>query len=223
MSSFDENRLDIEQNHLEKGILEPTDETEQPLDIPQNESSVNSDKNDRSIYELFRRYQRGDLILDPKFQRRYVWDDIKASKLIESILIDIPIPIIYLAQEHNGKFTLIDGQQRLKSFFRFLENEFKLKKLVVLPNLDGKFFKDLDKDLQTKIEDSTLRTIELRKDNNPHIRFEIFERLNVGAVRLSDQELRNCVYRGEYNDLITDLAEKNEQFKLYNIERKGTA
>lgn len=197
----------------EEGMLELTNEEEQPLDLPQDKRRVYSEKNDRSIFELFRRYNRGDLILDPKFQRGYVWDSKKACKLIESVVLEIPIPAIYLAQEKDGKFTLIDGQQRLKSFFRFLNNEFKLKNLVVLPNLDDKFFKDLDKDIQTKIEDSTLRTIELRKETHPDVRFEIFERLNVGAVRLNDQELRNCVYRGEYNDLITDLAENNEDFK----------
>jgi 5-methylcytosine-specific restriction endonuclease McrA len=64
-----------------------------------------------------------------------------------------------------------------------------------------------------KIEDGTLRTIELRKETHPDVKFEIFERLNVGSVKLKDQELRNCVYRGEYNDLIKDLAENNEDFK----------
>lgn len=193
-------------------ILEPTIEDDGPLDIPKDKRRVYSDKSDRSVFELYRRYKRNDLILDPEFQRGYVWDDKKASSLIESVVLEIPIPVIYLAEEADGKFTLIDGQQRLRSFFRFLDNEFKLRGLKVLENLEGKSFKGLDKDVQTKIEDSTLRTIELRKETHPEVKFEIFERLNVGAVRLNDQELRNCIYRGNYNRLIAKLA-GNEDFK----------
>jgi hypothetical protein len=100
----------------EEEILEPTTEVDQSLELPQEKRRVYSDKNDRSIYELERRQRRGDLNLDPEFQRNYVWDDKKASLLVESVLLEIPIPVIYLAEESDGKFTIIDGQQRLRSF-----------------------------------------------------------------------------------------------------------
>lgn len=166
---------------------------------------------------MFRKFQRGDLILDPEFQRRYVWDNKKASLLIESILLEVPIPVIYLAEE-DGKFTVIDGQQRLRSFFRFLNNEFKLRGLSVLSELNGKYFKDLDKEKQRKIEDATLRVIEIRKESHSDVKFEIFERLNVGAVKLNDQELRNCIYRGKYNDLIKELAEDRDFLFLLGLK-----
>ena len=167
---------------------------------------------------MFRKFQRGDLILDPEFQRRYVWDNKKASLLIESILLEVPIPVIYLAEEEDGKFTVIDGQQRLRSFFRFLNNEFKLRGLSVLSELNGKYFKDLDKEKQRKIEDATLRVIEIRKESHSDVKFEIFERLNVGAVKLNDQELRNCIYRGKYNDLIKELAEDRDFLFLLGLK-----
>ena len=202
----------------EELILEETTEEDQPMEIPAEKRRVYADKSDRSIFELFRKFQRGDLILDPEFQRRYVWDNKKASLLIESVLLEVPIPVIYLAEEDDGKFTVIDGQQRLRSFFRFLNNEFKLRGLSVLSDLNGKYFKDLDKEKQRKIEDTTLRVIEIRKESHPDVKFEIFERLNVGAVKLKDQELRNCIYRGKYNDLIKELAEDKDFLSLLGLK-----
>lgn len=145
----------------EEEILEPTTEVDQSLELPQEKRRVYSDKNDRSIYELERRQRRGDLNLDPEFQRNYVWDDKKASLLVESVLLEIPIPVIYLAEESDGKFTIIDGQQRLRSFFRFYNNVFKLKGLKVLSDLNGNFYKDLNDEAKKKIEDATIRTIEI--------------------------------------------------------------
>jgi len=201
----------------EETILENINEGDDSLGIPKEKRRVYSDKSDRSLYELYRRYQRGDLNLDPEFQRNYVWDNKRASLLVESVLLEIPIPIIYLAEEEDGRFTIIDGQQRLRSFFRFINDEFKLVKLRVLSDLEGESFKSLDKDTQTKIEDATLRTIEIRKETDPDVKFEIFERLNVGSVRLNDQELRNCIYRGKYNNLITEMSENKEFLFLLGL------
>lgn len=216
----DENKLSTEElaEVSEEEIIEPIEEEETPLDLPQEKRRVYSDKNDRSIFELYRRYQRGDLNLDPEFQRNYVWDDKRASLLVESVLLEIPIPVIYLAEEIDGRFTIIDGQQRLRSFFRFINNEFKLRKLRVLSDFEGKLFKTLDKDSQIKVEDATLRTIEIRKETNPDVKFEIFERLNVGSVKLNDQELRNCIYRGKYNNLIKELSENRDFLLLLGLD-----
>jgi len=202
----------------EEEVIEHIEEEEAPLNLSQEKRRVYSDKNDRSIFELYRRYQRGDLNLDPEFQRNYVWDDKRASLLVESVLLEIPIPVIYLAEEDDGKFTIIDGQQRLRSFFRFINNDFKLRKLRVLSDFDGKTFKTLDKDSQTKVEDATLRTIEIRKETHPDVKFEIFERLNVGSVKLNDQELRNCIYRGKYNNLIKELSENRDFLLLLGLD-----
>ncbi len=216
----DSNMLSAEEpvECAEEEVIEHTEEEETPLNLPQEKRRVYSDKNDRSIFELYRRYQRGDLNLDPEFQRNYVWDDKRASLLVESVLLEIPIPVIYLAEEIDGKFTIIDGQQRLRSFFRFINNDFKLRKLRVLTDFDGKFFKNLDKDNQIKVEDATLRTIEIRKETDPDVKFEIFERLNVGSVKLNDQELRNCIYRGKYNNLIKELSENKDFLLLLGLD-----
>ncbi len=109
---------------------------------------------DPSIFELHRQSQRGTINVQPEFQRYYVWDDKKASRLIESVLLDLPIPVVYLAEEIEGHFSVIDGQQRLTSFFRFLDNDLELRGLHVLQKLEGKRYKDLDMGLQTKCKSS---------------------------------------------------------------------
>jgi len=188
---------------------------EQPLEVLPEKRRVYSDKTDRSIFELYRQYQKGNLELRPEFQRLHVWDNKKSSRLIESVLMEVPIPVIYLSEESDGKYSVIDGQQRLNAFFNFLENKLRLRGLVVLPELNGKKYQEIPSNLQDKFENSTIRIIEIRRESQPDVKFEIFERLNTGAVQLNAQELRNCIYRGRYNDLLANLVEdKDFQFLL---------
>jgi len=182
-------------------------EEEQPTEILPKERRVYSEKRDGSIFELYRQYQKGNLELRPEFQRLQVWDNSKSSRLIESVLLEVPIPVIYLSEESDSKYSVIDGQQRLHAFIKFLENNLRLSGLTILAELNGKRFQDIPKNLQDKFENSTIRIIEVRKESNPDVKFEIFERLNTGAVQLNAQELRNCIYRGRYNEFLKELSE----------------
>ena len=105
------------------------------------------------------RYEAGDLILDPLFQRRKVWEDSRSSRLIESLILEVPLPVFYLAEGADGRKEVIDGQQRSGAFFRFLHNDYPLRGLTALPRLNGKYFKDLDKPTQKMVRDSSIRTI----------------------------------------------------------------
>jgi hypothetical protein len=201
-------------NEEEKLEFEDQEE-EQPIEIPHKERRVYSDKADRSIFELYRQYQKGSLDLQPGFQRLQVWDNSKSSRLIESVLLEVPIPVIYLSEESDGKYSVIDGQQRLNAFFKFLGNNLRLSGLTILVELNGKRFQDIPKNLQDKFENATIRIIEIRKESDPDVKFEIFERLNTGSVQLNAQELRNCIYRGRYNELLKELSgNKDFQFLL---------
>lgn len=143
---------------------------------------------DSDIDGLYRQYQKGRLLIQPDYQRKYVWDGKKASLLIESILMNIPIPIVYLAQTKEDKINVIDGQQRLTSVFCYIDGkfpdgkEFKLTGLNVLTDLKGKKFKDLDDSVQNQILDYPIRTITFTKDSDPDLQYEIFSRLNTGSV-----------------------------------------
>ena len=167
---------------------------------------------DWTVSSLWEKYKKGNIVLQPDFQRKFVWDKKKASALIESILLGFPLPIIYLSEEENGKMIVIDGQQRLTSIFSFKDNswpeggEFKLTSLKVLKDLNKKRYSDLSETEQNTLDDYSIRTVVISKNSGKDIKFDMFERLNSGSVGLNDMELRNCVYRGEYMDTLKEFA-----------------
>lgn len=115
------------------------------LENKDNSKRVFVEKKDFPLSTIRDMFDCGDIIPQPDFQRDFVYDEAKSSKLVESALMGIPIPTIYLCEETDGTYTVIDGQQRMTSFVKFLKNEFKLKKLEELSELNGLYFKDLDK------------------------------------------------------------------------------
>ena len=155
----------------------------------------------------------------PKFQRGYVWPDSMASRLIESILINVPIPPCYLAQDHDYKLDVIDGQQRILSVYRFLNNELRLKDLEVLKEFNGSAFFELPANRRRKIETYTLRCVIVTNDSDPEIRFEVFERLNTNTVPLNSQELRNSISRGSLMDLLGSLAHNPLWLRVLNRKK----
>ena len=163
---------------------------------------------DLSLSQLKDLYDKKRLITDPDYQRNYIYSPKKASSLIESILIGIPIPIIYLCEEDDGTYSVIDGQQRITSFVKYLKNEYTLTGLNTLTDLNGKYYGDLDEGIQTKLDISTLKTICFDRDSQK-LKYEIFARLNLGAIPLKPQELRNCIYRGSFNDMLKDIVVHN--------------
>lgn len=183
-----------------------------PLDIPQNRRRVKTEKQDLPVETLHMWVRRGKLDPQPDFQRYFVWNNVKASRLIESLLLDIPVPVIYVAEETNKTYSVVDGQQRLTSICAFIDGkfpdgrDFALSSLRVLAELNGLRFRELSPELQETILNAGLRLIIIEQDSDPDVKFEVFERLNLGAERLNDQELRNSVYRGSYNALLRELA-----------------
>lgn len=192
------------------------DENEDEISLARRK--IFTDKSDPPIESLFVKYRRGDLILDPIFQRRQVWDFVRCSKLIESALLEVPIPVFYLAESEDGTEEVIDGQQRFRAFFNFLDNQYQLKGLKALPEFNGFYYRDLDKHFKKLIENYSIRTVTFKKESDPNLRFEIFERLNTGAMPLNAQELRNCIYRGRYNDLLIELSSDNDYMFVMGLK-----
>lgn len=167
---------------------------------------------DLSVASLIDQLKKGTLHVRPlserpRFQRQYVWSNRLASELIESILLNIPIPPCYLAQTEDFELDVIDGQQRIYSIYRFVTNQFKLVRLNVIPELSGSSYHQLPRRKQKQITTHTLRTVMITKESHPEIQFDVFERLNTKTRPLNAQELRNCVYRGGLNDLLQDLSQ----------------
>jgi uncharacterized protein with ParB-like and HNH nuclease domain len=195
---------------LTEEVIDSSDEGD--LTLEGTKPTIKLDKNDRSLSEFHRWYTKGRIIVDPEWQRKYVWDRKRASRLVESFLIDLPVPVIYLAVNDDGKYEVIDGLQRLTSIFDYFENQYPLTGLEIKKDLLGRKFSDLEPDLQSKLEDATLRTFELSQTAPKDLMFIIFERLNTGGMALNDMEIRNCLYRGGLNDLLKELSQY-EEFK----------
>ena len=161
--------------------------------------------------------------LKPDYQRRITWDNKKRSKLIESLIINIPIPPIFLYEYDYDKYEVMDGLQRLTTIIDFYNNEYKLSGLEEWKELDGKKYKDLPEKIREGIDRRQLQVITLLKESAASeeradkIKRLVFERLNTGGVKLMPQEIRNAIYNGIGNNMCYDLS-KNVLFKtLWDI------
>jgi hypothetical protein len=154
----------------------------------------------------------------PEFQRNFVWGQVQASKLIESFLLGLPVPPVFLyKQRGTNRLYVIDGQQRIFSAIRYFKNQFNGKTFPlkeVAGKWEGKTFKDLDQADKYQLEDTVLRAIvvqQLDPKDDTSI-YHIFERLNTGGVNLNPMEIRKCVYFGEFFNLLDDL-NKNDSWR----------
>ncbi|OLQ73152.1 hypothetical protein BIT28_25340 [Photobacterium proteolyticum] len=163
------------------------------------------------------------IIIAPDYQREYRSSAADESSLIESILLGIPIPPIFLASQRiKGVpvLNVVDGQHRLRAFYRYLTNEFKLKDLGILEDgYEGKYFSDLEVEEMNIIQSSDISTITFRDFPGENFELEIFSRYNRGTKPLTPQEIRHAVYSSKVNDMVNEfcknlLNEKEDEFLL---------
>ena len=186
------------------------------------ERKLLTEKSDRSLPDLVRMINSKSLNLSPSYQRDFVWKELQQSKFIESILLGIPVPTIFISENQNSTFEVVDGQQRLTTIKKFWNDELKLKGLSTLTEYNGKFFSDLDETTKNLLENTrTISVVSILKDSSPEIKFDIFQRINEGAIKLSPQELRNVIYRGPIIDLLEELSQTDIFIKLFN-EKSNT-
>lgn len=148
----------------------------------------------RTVHDILRRIEKGSFVMNPDFQRDFVWDEDRQSKLIESVLLRIPLPVLYLAEDEEGRMVVVDGLQRLYTFQRFVNNELHLK-LPERAELNIKRFEDLAPKLQNRVEDCNLVLYVIDVKVPERARLDIFERVN-GGVPLTRQQMRNCLFMG---------------------------
>ncbi|NRA53736.1 MAG: DUF262 domain-containing protein [Gammaproteobacteria bacterium] len=156
-------------------------------------------KEPRTVGDIVSRIDKGRYKLDPDFQRDFVWNLTKQSRLIESSLMRIPLPVLYVAEDTDGKIIVVDGLQRLTTFHRYLNNKFALKDVGSSDPesvISGKKFDALPIHLQERIEDTQLTLYILDPKAPERARLDIFERVNSGEP-LTRQQMRNCLYSGE--------------------------
>ncbi len=177
-------------------------------------ATVKMTKSQFSIFEIKRKHEnkeRQDIIIAPPYQRLEVWNPTQKSELIESILMGIPIPLFYFFETNDGKKEVVDGRQRLSCIFDFLNNKIPLKGLKILPQLNSKKFNDLDGLQQSRLEDYQIYAYIIQPPTPERVKFDIFDRVNRGGTRLTNQEMRNALYQGHATVLLEELAQ-NENF-----------
>jgi len=179
---------------------------------------------DLSLATLAEMVEKKAIIIDPKYQRRERWARNKQSALIESFILNIPVPPIYLAEDDYGEYAVIDGKQRLIAINEFMKHEMKLIQLAKFTELEGAEFSDLPNPIQNALNIRPyVRVIILLKQTDENLKYEVFTRLNKGGEPLLPQEIRNVAYRGLLNDLVMKLAENNflkQQLKIKDNNSK---
>jgi hypothetical protein len=162
---------------------------------------VRTDALDLSFGEIVNLYSAKELIIQPEYQRLFRWTLEQRSRIVESILLELPIPQIFVIENPSGVIELIDGLQRVSSVIQFIEPgalELEPLQLVgcdLISELNGKFFADLSLTLKLRIKRSSVRTIVIKRQSSSFLRYEMFKRLNTGGSGLMPQEIRNCTAR----------------------------
>lgn len=189
-----------------------------PYEIPKEVRKITTQAYDKSVSDIVRMIEDKDIRLDPDYQRNYIWDNKKASKLIESIILNVPIPVIYVSQEDDDSWSVIDGLQRLSSLKRFFDGKFKLSGLEILSELNRSDITTLNPKAHRMLKNGLLRVIMITHDSNEEIKYDVFMRLNTGSVHLTEQELRNCLYRGTLNKFLKEVVNNQKWLALMGLK-----
>lgn len=203
--------VEITQDHNDDEIemyenLEPNSSDENTTIYP---AEVKIQRDMFSVRELKTDYENEMLVLAPDFQREFVWSLKQKSELVESILMGIPLPMIYFFEGDDGVIQVVDGKQRLTSLFEFMENKFPLSQsLSILTDLRGKRYNDLTPSERTKIARHQFVAQTITPPTPDRIKFDIFERVNRKGSVLNNQEMRNALYHGESTKLLNSLAKE---------------
>ena len=168
----------------------------------------------RTINDVIRRIDESRYVMDPDFQRDFIWNETKQSKLIESVIMRIPLPVFYLAEDPEGRMIVVDGLQRLSTFDRFIRNKLRLK-LPDRSELNERTFGDLPAKLQNRLEDCNLIMYIIDSKAPERAKLDIFERVN-GGVPLTRQQMRNCLFQGRSTEFL-----KNEAGSEIFLEATG--
>jgi len=198
------------------------------IEIEEQRNLLNTDRLDVSFGELMSMYERKEIVIKPAFQTYLRWDQEQKTRFIESILLGIPIPPIFVAEDGDGVWELVDGLQRVStvlSFFGILriedngiqseKNNWVLSEGERVHSLEGFTYETIPNQFRLNIKRATCRVEILRWNSNYDMRFELFNRLNTGGSPLTPQEIRNCIYRdisSKFNDFLKEIAD-NQDFR----------
>lgn len=205
-------------------LIEDKEDTEPVKFWEEKQKEILTSVVDYNLDTLDSLIRRQTIDLKPKYQRRFRWDTARKSKLIESFFMNVPVPPIFLNEDSYGRYSVIDGKQRLTAISDFLNDRFEIEGLKVFSELNSKKFSELPDELQSVITTRpTLRAIIILRQSDSQIKFEVFERLNTGGIKLNAQEIRNSTMTGSLNDLTLELSENKAFHLMLGIKSKNTS
>jgi hypothetical protein len=156
--------------------------------------------------------------LSPDFQRRGRWDQERRSRFIESLIMNVPIPPVFLGEDEYGSYVVLDGRQRLTAVHEFLKNTYQLKGLKVWDELNGSNFDDMQKKkLDRFLTRRFIPTVVILKESSSQVKYDVFDRLNTGGVTATPMEIRNAVFQGGFTNLLRELAQNSIFRRLWGI------
>lgn len=194
---------------------------------------VSFDSYDMTVRQLLDMFIEGAIFVPPEYQRQFVWGIERESELIESILLGIPVPSLFMATNSDSTWEIVDGVQRLSTIAHFANSSdeilerigrkhgLKISALEKLTSLNDSLYEDLTKPIQLMFMTRPIRVTVLNDKSDLSVRFDLFERLNTGGVSLTNQEIRNCIFRGKFNQVLKKLS-KIDDF-LTSVKLKETA
>jgi uncharacterized protein with ParB-like and HNH nuclease domain len=206
--------------------------------LDDNRRTVAFDSYDITVRQLYSMIIEGEIDISPEYQRHFIWDEERQSALIESIYLGIPVPSLFMATNRDATWEVIDGLQRLTTIVNFIGKEeelsgvklnfkkLKLKSLDKLDSMNKTCFEELPMSIQLSFLTRPIRITVLNDRSDLTVRYDLFERLNTGGVTLHEQEIRNCIFLGPFNDLIKELSTYTNFRKVVKMtasaERKGS-
>jgi hypothetical protein len=209
-----------EDDEIERGDSEDEDPNEESSSLVSLESKYREQMRqifpvriDLPMYGLKNQIE-AQIDLKPNFQRRNRWTNKDRSRFIESIIMNVPVPPVFLGEENYGKYVVLDGRQRLTAAYRFLSNDLVLEGLKIWNELNGKTYKQIqERGFAATIERRFLPGILLSKESSPEVKYEVFDRLNTGGIKANPMEVRNAVFPGDFNRLLHE-ASSMKKFRL---------
>lgn len=164
-----------------------------------------------SVFEMKRKLGKAitNVVLDSAFQRNSCWKESQKIELVESVLMGLPLPLFYFNRNTEGKLIVVDGRQRLTALFDYMDDKFALKSLKILPDKYEKKFSELDPISQSKIEDYQLQANVIVPPTPEQVKFDIFDRVNRGGIKLNKQEIRNALHQGKSTELLNKIVNLN--------------
>jgi hypothetical protein len=201
------------------------------VQLDEQRQRVDVDHFDIPVRELVRMVAEGELKTAPAYQRQFRWDAARESELVESLLLGLPVPPLFVATDKDGTWELVDGLQRVSTLVHFIfadgraseaiakEEPLRLEALTKLTAFEGLEYSQLPTPMQLAFNKRPLRVTALSDKSQLDVRFDLFERLNRGGILLTAQEVRACIYRGRLNNLLAELADDPAFKRLLKLQR----